>query len=145
MPFTRFGPRHGIHNLKNDLDRLFEEFFGGESDTDLNRGDVSPKVSIEDKAGAYIAIFELPGLDKEAVKVTFQNNKLYITAEKKKENEESIYLKNERQFGKIARGLEFPLDIQSDKINATFENGLLIVTLPKAEKQSDPEIEVNIK
>ncbi|NOG45148.1 MAG: Hsp20/alpha crystallin family protein [Calditrichaeota bacterium] len=144
MTFQRFGPKRRMINFKGDFDRLFEEFFGG-SDDELDKGDVSPKVSIEDKAGEYIVRYELAGLSKEDVKVTYKNEKLYITGDKKEEAEQAVYYKNERKFGKIARGIEIPMLIKADEIDAVFENGLLSVTLPKEEEDKEPGIEVNIK
>jgi HSP20 family protein len=144
MTFSNFNPRGKMINFKGDFDRLFEEFFGGSSD-DLNKGDVSPKLSIEDKPGEYIVRVELAGLSKEDVKITYKNEKLYITGEKKEEAEKAIYLKNERKFGKIARGVEIPMQIKAEEIEATFENGILSITLPKEEEYKEPGIEVNIK
>jgi len=144
MTFAHFGPKRRMINFKGDFDRLFEDFFGG-TDDELDKGDVSPKVSIEDKADEYIVRFELAGLSKEDVKVTYKNEKLYITGEKKEETEKALYFKNERKFGKIARGIEIPMLINAEGIDATFENGLLSVTLPKVEEEKEPGIEVNIK
>ncbi len=144
MTFNHFGPKKRMINFKGDFDRLFEDFFGG-ADDELNKGDVSPKVSIEDKSGEYIVRFELAGLSKGDVKVTYKNEKLYITGEKKEEVENAVYFKNERKFGKIARGIEIPMLIKAEEIEATFENGLLTVTLPKEEEDKEPGIEVNIK
>ena len=144
MTFNHFGPRRRMINFKGDFDRLFEDFFGGPDD-ELDKGDVSPKVSIEDKAGEYVVRFELAGLSKDDVKVTYKNEKLYITGEKKEETEDAVYFKNERKFGKIARGIEIPMLIKADEIEASFENGILSVILPKEEEDKEPGIEVNIK
>ena len=144
MTFSRFDPKRRMNNFKGDFDRLFEEFFGG-SDDELDKGDVSTKVSIEDKAEKYIVRFELAGLTKGDVKVTFKNEKLYITGEKKEETENALYFKNERKFGKIARGIEIPIPINAEEIEASFEDGILTVILLKIEEEKDPGIEVNIK
>lgn len=144
MTFNRFGAKRIMINFKGDFDRLFEDFFGV-ADDELDKGDVSPNVSIEDKAGEYIVRFELAGIAKEDVKITYKNEKLYITGEKKEETENAVYFKNEREFGKIARGIEIPMLIKAEEIEAAFENGVLSVILPKAESDKEPGIEVNIK
>jgi len=143
MTFNNFGAKRRMINFKGDFDRLFEDFFGG-SDDELDKGDVSPKVSIQDNAGEYIVRFELAGVSKEDVKITYKNEKLYVTGEKKEETADAVYFKNERKFGKIARGLEIPMLVKADAIDASFENGLLTVTLPKEEEDKEPGIEVNI-
>jgi len=145
MSFTNFDPKKTIIGFKGDLDRLFDDFFGFDSGEELNKGEVSPLVSIEDKENQYIVSYELPGLSKKDVKVSFQNDKLYVAGEKKAEAEDTKFYKNERKFGTIARAIKFPSKIISDSIDATFENGLLRVSLQKQEESVDPGIEVNIK
>ena len=145
MTFTNFDPKKKIIGFKGDLDRLFDDFFGSDAGEELNKGEVSPKLSVEDKENEYIVRFELPGLSKDNVKVTFKNEKLYIAGEKKQESEEAKYYKNERQFGTIARAIKFPTKIIVDNIDAIFENGILSVSLQKVEEVVDPGIDVTIK
>lgn len=145
MSFAGFDPKKKIISFKGDLDRLFDDFFGSDAGEELNKGEVTPKVSIEDKDGEYVVRYELPGLSKEDIKITYQNDKLYIYGDKKEETAEAKYYKNERQFGKIARALKVPSKIIADKIDASFENGILSVLLPKTEEVPEPGIEVNIK
>ncbi len=145
MTFTNFDPKKTIFGFKGDLDRLFDDFFGFDAGEELNKGEVSPKVSIEDKEKEFVASFELAGLTKDDVKITFQNEKLYLTGKKKTESDEVKYYKNERKFGTIARAIKFPSKIISDGIDATFENGLLRVVLQKEAAAVDPGINVNIK
>ena len=144
MGFVHFDPKKVIIGFKGDFDRLFEEFFGNAYDQDLNKGEVSPDISIEDKPGEYVIRYELAGLNKDDVKITFQDEKLFITGEKKEREDKGVYLKNERTFGKIARGIEISMKIDQEKIDATFENGLLTVLLPKIANEKEPGIEVNI-
>ena len=145
MTFTNFDPKKTIIGFKGDLDRLFDDFFGFDAGEELNKGEVSPKLSIEDKEKEYVVSIELAGLSKNDVRITFQNEKLYVTGEKKAESDEIKYYKNERKFGTIARALKFPSKIVSDGIDATFENGLLRVVLQKEAETVDPGIDVNIK
>jgi HSP20 family protein len=144
MSWRYFGPRRRMINFKGDFDRLFDEFFGDDDD-EISKGTVFPKVSIEDKPGEYVVRFELPGLSKDDVKITYKDEKLYITGEKKEETTDAVYFKNERKFGKIARSIEIPMLINADAIEAVFENGLLTIFLPKEDEVKEPGIEVNIK
>jgi len=145
MTFTNFDPKKTIFGFKGDLDRLFDDFFGFDAGEDMNKGEVSPKVSIEDKEREYVVSFELAGLSKDDVKIAFQNEKLYVTGEKKSESDEKKYYKNERKFGTIARAIKFPSKIISDGIAASFENGLLRVVLQKEEETVEPGINIDIK
>jgi len=144
MAFVHFaGPRRRMVHLKNDLDRLFEEFFGDADD--LDQGEVSPSLSIEENPGNFVVRVELPGIPKEDVKVTFRDGRLYIAANKKEERENAVYVKNDRSFGKIARAIDLPHEVKSESIEAALENGLLTVTIAKEEEVKEPGVEVNIK
>ncbi len=148
MPFVnfgprRFGPRRHIINFKGDIDRLFDEFFGQGAEDDL--GDFSPRTSIEDRPGAFVVNMELAGVPKENVKISFQKGRLYVAGEKLPEEDETSYLRNERLFGKFARSFQFPADVDAEKIEASFENGLLTINIAKAADVKEPHVEINIK
>lgn len=145
MSFVHFGgSKRRMRDLKGDMDRLFDEFFG-EDGSLTNRGDVQARTSIEDKPGAYIVTVEMPGVKKEEIKISYKNERLYLTAEKKRVETDTVYLKDERQFGHVARSLDIPMEILSDQIEAEFTDGILTVILPKSKEEADPGIEVNIK
>ncbi len=148
MPIPRRFPFAGrnIMNLKSDLDRIYDEFFGGEEERGTF-GSWIPAVNIEDSEEALLVYVDLPGVEKEDVKITFQDKTLNISGKKqepkKKENVDVV--RSERVFGTFNRSFQIPDSIQSDKIEANFTNGVLIVTLPKAEESKTREIKVNIK
>ena len=85
----------------------------------------------------YQVEMDIPGYDKNDIKIEFQDGILTVTAEKHKENNEDNkkkkYIRRERYFGKISRSFSFS-EIDEDRINAEFKNGTLILTIPKKEK-----------
>lgn len=83
---------------------------------------------------------ELPGFQRDEININIENNILNITAQKKEEKEEKndskkYYIK-ERYFGKVARAFEMPENIDLEKINAKFENGILKITLAKKDEET---------
>jgi len=124
----RSGP---VFGLRREIDRLFEDTFGGES----GRGSLSPPVDIRED-GREIAIeVELPGIKPEDVDVTAENGVLTIRGEKRStstENSEGRYHIVERSYGTFTRSFQLPTGVDEKGIAAEFNDGLLVVRVPKA-------------
>ena len=120
--------------------RVWDLFDGLENEVAAFRANTA----VRENENAYHVTAELPGIDKQDVKVEMDNNILTITAERKqpevKEGENLHY--DELQYGKYARRFTVPKDVLADKIEAAFKDGLLTVTVPKAEKKKPQEIKV---
>ncbi|WP_413294735.1 Hsp20/alpha crystallin family protein [Bdellovibrio sp. HCB185ZH] len=128
----------------NDLFSQFEEFF-----SDMDRGyspaarstvDFSPSVDIEEKENAYIVTTDLPGFKKEDIKIEMADNVLTISGERIKEAGDKKY--SERSWGKFQRTFSLPVHVAGDKIEASYKDGVLEVTLPKAENAKSRSIKV---
>jgi HSP20 family protein len=91
---------------------------------------------------------ELPGIEKENIKIKFEKNILTISGEKKKHSEKSedknIFI-NERRFGKFERSFTLSDAVDSNNIEAKFENGVLYILIPKLEEQPSTERKIDIK
>jgi HSP20 family protein len=89
---------------------------------------------------------DLPGLTKDDVSVTIQNNFLTIKGERKHEVEkkEANFHHRERVYGSFARTIELPTRVESGKVEATFRDGVLQITLPKSEEAKPKEIKVSV-
>ncbi len=146
MVYFRRIPQRPMVHLRNDLARLYDEVFGSEEDVE-SMGKINPRVNLEESDKDYIVTAELPGMDKDSVKITFQDGNLSISGEKKieKKEDEGNFHRFERQHGKFCRTFNIDDLIQSDKIKASFENGILTVTLPKAEAKKAKEIKIDVK
>ncbi len=130
----------------SDWDRMLDEFFNGLP----ARGDVSeccewaPRVDIREEKDRYVADFELPGLEKDEVQVTLENGVLTVTGERKREEtreDDKIY-RSERFYGKFARSLRLPDDVNAEQVEAGFKNGVLRVAVPKKEESKPRSIEI---
>ena len=110
-------------NLFRDFER---DFFGGEMPVNTFKTD------IRDEADKYVLEAEMPGFDKSDVKIDIEGDYLTLSAERSNEKEESGkgYIRRERSFGSFKRSFNIE-DVDSEKIAAKYENGILTLDLPK--------------
>lgn len=107
----------------------------------------SPVLDVHDDKEAFTVTLEAPGLKKEDFEISFHDGVLSIAGERKeeKETEERNCFRRERYFGRFSRSVSLPAHIKTDKIGATYKDGVLTVSLPKAEEAKPKQIEVNVK
>jgi HSP20 family protein len=125
-------------------DNLIENFFS--SDVLPSRSTV-PALDIVEKENEIVVNAELPGVKKEDVKITFENNILTLSSEQKPSEvseKDTVLLKEIRNSG-FSRSVKFGYQIDAAKISAEMSNGVLTVTLPKAEEAKPKQIEVKVK
>jgi len=146
-----------FEDLRHEVDRLFEEFGNGNlfrSFRPMNlepilrqTGWSTPAVNIAEKDKAFEITAELPGLDAKNIDVTLRNGNIVIKGEKQDQREEKApdYYLQERRFGSFERTFALPAAVDASKVDATFKNGVLTVTLPKTVEAQKPEKKVEIK
>ena len=144
MPWRPFG-QLGI--FRGDTDKLWDRFFNEKPLAKTFSEEWMPSVDISETEDKILIKAELPGLDTKDVKVSISGDILIIKGEKKKEEEEKDehhhYI--ERYAGSFQRSFRLPVNIQTDKVNADFDKGVLKVTLPKAEENKKKDIEIKVK
>jgi HSP20 family protein len=108
-------------------------------------GEKMPNVNVIDRDGEVVVEAELPGVDKDDLDVSLSENTVTIKAStrKEEEKEEGEYHRREISAGFFSRTLPLPAPVQGDKVKAEFKNGLLKVTLPKAEEAKRHSIKVD--
>jgi HSP20 family protein len=141
----RFGLRHGereqehpLDVLHHQFDHLFENLSRGFGLPMLGRyevpfGAMTPRMDVtEDEDRIHVAV-ELPGMDEKDVEVALSDNVLTIKGEKKVETEETEkpYAYMERSYGSFRRSIPLDFEVVTDKVEATFEKGVLTIDLPK--------------
>ena len=134
-------------NLRDDLDTLLELpfFTGGNRQAQLFTG-WTPALDLYQNNDNVVAIVELPGMRKEDIEISLQDGILTIGGERKSEesgNGENAS-RTERFTGKFRRSVTLPTRVDANKVNATYKDGLLTVTLPKAEEAKPKQIQVNV-
>jgi HSP20 family protein len=137
--------------LTNDVDKMVHRFFGhpdfrSECDCDCESG-FAPKVNIRDNKEDLRLTFELPGVNKDEIKVTIQDNVLSVSGERKVASTETEgeWVRNEITTGSFCRSFTLPDTVNTDSISADYTNGLLEVKLTKREEVKPKEIEVTVK
>jgi HSP20 family protein len=132
--------------MQREIDRMFDRFRGGILD-DSGATAFMPVVDIIETANAFDIKIELPGVNKEDVKITIQNGVLTVRGEKKQESQKKgeNYHRVERSYGTFQRSFTLPTSVKSEKIEASYDNGILNISLPKEEEAKPKEIEVKLK
>ena len=105
-----------------------------------------PHTDVYEEKDELVVTTELPGITEKDVEVTMEGNVLTIRAEKKEEEtEDATHHTKERYYGKYVRSMSLPSHLNGDKVSATFENGVLILRIPKAAEVKAKRIEVKAK
>ena len=107
----------------------------------------TPAVDVAEHDDEYQVKIELPGVSKDDVKITMQDNVLTVRGEKKqeKESKSSNYHRVERAYGSFQRSFTLPTSVKHDRIEASYKDGILTIALPKAEESKPKQIEVKVK
>ncbi len=135
-----------FYALQRNMNRLFDDFFNGFNLAPFDAfgesfGAFSPRVDVSESDKEIKVAAELPGLDENDIEVSLSKNVLTISGEKKekKEDKGQNYYRVERSYGSFRRSIPLPVEVESDKVEATFKKGILTVNLPKtaaAQKQA---------
>ena len=107
----------------------------------------APSIDVVERADAYLISAELPGVDPSAVEISFENNTLTLRGTKQpwlqpQENEELRVYTAERLSGSFERAIRLPEYVEGDRIEATFQHGVLTITVPKAEAARPRRVEI---
>lgn len=144
-----FDPWRDFGSLQDRINRLFDDTLRGtaEGDEQLMRGAWAPAVDIHESEEGFSVTADLPGVNKEDVKIDLKNNTLTISGEKKFEEKtpKENYIRIERSYGKFVRSFSMPNNIDSGKIKATFKDGTLELIIPKKEEAKPKQITIDVK
>ncbi|HUI05730.1 MAG TPA: Hsp20/alpha crystallin family protein [Verrucomicrobiae bacterium] len=150
MALIRWSPRRDLWDpfaslaeIRDEMNRLFDTSLRHPGMLD---GSFSPSIDVVVGKDNVIVRADLPGLSKDDVSVSLQENYLTIKGEKKHEFEqkEANYFVSERAYGSFTRTIELPAAVDAKKIEARFKDGVLEVTLPKTEEAKPKQIEVKV-
>jgi HSP20 family protein len=126
-----------LAEVQNEFERLFRWGFFDGVDT------YYPPVNIAENDDAYIVQASVPGMSKDDISIEIEGRQLKISGEQKRV--EADYLRADRARGRFERAFTFRRDVQPDKAEAVFKDGVLTVTLPKAEEAKPRKIEIVAK
>jgi HSP20 family protein len=130
-----------LDTARHDMERLFDSLTGF---TGARTAGVFPAMNVSEDVESVYVRAELPGFKAEELDITMENDTLTIAGERKMpaEDEKASYHRREREWGTFRRSLSLTARVDSDKVQARYENGILTVILPKAEEARPRQISV---
>src|SRR6202050_821432 len=144
---TRWEPFRELSTLQHRINRAFRESYReGGQDESLTTSSFAPAVDVyEDEHNVTLKI-EVPGIDEKELDVRLANNTLTVHGERKieKEEKEENYRRVEREYGGFTPTFTLPTTVDSEKVSATYDKGVLKVTLPKKAEAKPKQIKVNV-
>ena len=141
----RWEPVREMMTLREAMDRLFDDAFT--RPISMSGGSVIPAIDLYQNADEVVVKAALPGLKVDDVQISVTGDTLSLKGEFKQEEEkkERAYHLREQRFGSFERTFALPTDVVADKAKADFENGILTITLPKAEAVKPKTIQIKAK
>jgi HSP20 family protein len=132
--------------LRNDLDTLLElPFWAGSGRQSQLFSGWTPALDLFQNNDSIVAVVELPGMRKEEIEISLQDGTLTISGERKDERtDENGATRTERSTGKFRRSITLPTRVDVNNVSATYKDGILTVTLPKAEEAKPKQIQINL-
>jgi HSP20 family protein len=144
-PVTRWNPTVAYLN-REPIARLFENLFNGaQGEEEVSNQNWMPPVDIQETEEGYRLLAELPGLTKDDINITLENNVLRLSGERKFERDvkKESFHRVERTYGAFSRAFALPQQVNSEGVQASFENGVLTITVPKAEQAKPRKIAIS--
>lgn len=147
---TTWNPFREMETLQEEMNKLFNFSLGrwnGETPEGSDGVSLIPVMDIADSKNQVKITTEIPGIDKKDLNVSVDGNNLIIRAEKKREekSEEEGIVRVERSFGTFYRTVTLPSTVDTSKIEASYKNGVLTLTLPKREEAKPKQIAIDVK
>lgn len=142
---TRWEPFRELATMRDMMDRFFDEpFMRLPTVWERENGTLSLALDVMENPENYVVKASVPGVKPEEIEITIDNNMLTIKGETKEDTErnEGDYHLRERRYGSFYRSVALPANVKADQIEAVNENGVLTLTLPKAEEAKPKKIEV---
>ena len=135
-----------VRDLQGELSRAFNTSLL-RTDGDAWHRAFDPEIDVQEEADRFLVHADLPGIKKEELDISVSGNLLTLKGERKHEKEvqEKNRYYSERIFGSFARTIELPAEIDANKIQATYKDGVLEISLPKSEYAKPKQIKVDVK
>ncbi|AYD41356.1 Hsp20/alpha crystallin family protein [Clostridium fermenticellae] len=144
VPFRR---NNGLSKRGDDFEKLFDNFFNDSFFAPMNISGFGKgfKVDLKETENNYQIEADLPGINKEAIEINYDDNYLTISAKRDNsvEDKQDNYVRRERTYGEFKRSF-YVDNVDKNNINAEFKNGVLKVILPKLEKGKETKTKIDI-
>lgn len=131
-----------LADIENEMDRWMSGSLLPES---YEGYDFSPSCNVKETAKEYLVQFDIPGIKKEDVKIELDNNRLTVSGERKekKEEKDSKSFFSESFYGSFMRSFALPKTVDEAKVDASYEDGVLTIKIPKTQTSNAKEIKIH--
>ena len=137
MTVSRWDPFQDLLSMQDEMNKMFNRAFGQQRTW-------APALDISERKDAYVVTVEVPGVKPEEIDITLEDGLLTIQGERRftQESSDQQFHRVERRYGSFRRSITLPSQVQADQIEASFDNGVLEVVVPKAEEAKPKKITV---
>jgi HSP20 family protein len=148
-PFGTLVERDPFRDIQNEMNRLFDNFLGRATSTAAPTGSRvwMPVVDMYETKDDLVLNFELPGVREKDISLSITGDVLTVRGERQfnqQLNDGDQYVHTERVYGKFERSIRLPMPVQGDRVRATYRDGVLEVSLPKADEVRPKEIKIGV-
>jgi HSP20 family protein len=147
-PFGTLTERDPFRDIQSEMNRLFDNFLGRPTATATGTGSRVwvPVVDMYDTNDELVLNFELPGVREKDISLSITGDVLTVKGERQFDQQLNgdNYFHAERAYGKFERSIHLPMPVQAGQVKATYRDGMLEVSLPKAEEVRPKEIKIDV-
>ncbi len=144
---TRWDPFRELVEMQNRMDRLFRDYSGSQEGQEfLTTGSFIPPVDIYEDEHNVTVKMEVPGIEEKDLDIRVENNMLTVRGERKfeKDEKEENFHRIERRYGTFTRSFALPNTVDTEHVQANYENGILRIQLAKKAEAKPKQIKVNL-
>ena len=144
MALIRWEPARELNSLQSEMNRLFNTFFDTPAAGSGGLRRWVPAMDLVETEDRFVLRADLPGLTEDDVSIEFENNVLTVSGERKAEHEDRKegYYRVERSYGSFSRSLTLPEGVDPEAVEASFDNGVLEVRIPKPEERKPRKVAI---
>ncbi len=134
-----------VTDLQGDMNRLFSSSL--RRGPELGFGEFIPSLEFKEDENQFLVHLDIPGMERKDLDISVSGNTLSVKGERKTEEhkKEKGYFYSERHYGSFQRSVELPAEVDTDKVAASYKDGVLELVLPKSEKAKPKQIKVDVK
>ena len=146
MVITRWDPFRELASLQNRVNGLFQDYGRSNNDELATSGSFVPAVDVYEDEHKVVLKLEVPGVKEQDLDVQVENQTLTVRGQRsfEKEEKEENFQRIERRYGSFTRSFTLPNTINTESVNASYENGVLKIELAKREEAKPKQIKVNV-
>lgn len=148
MTLVRYNPNRSYLSMQDTMNSLVNALFNSElSDTGSENGEYAPRMDMKETENAFEVKLTMPGIDKDNLDISVTDGVLTVKGETKEDEEKEEngkWLVREHKHVAYYRSVRLPSEVQAEKAEAEYKNGVLLLTLPKAEEVKPKSIPVKI-